>query len=463
MGATIPAAQAIAGRDTIIDLLQNFGSKKEIDQYLRAFQGVETSRFAVVKVGGGLLLDEMDELASTLAFLSRIGLLPIVIHGAGPQLTEALKQANIESHFVAGSRVTTPEVLGVARRVFQHECVRLCEALESRGARARPIVSGVFEAKRTNESSMGWVGIVSKVDLSLVSSAIDSGQIPVVSSLAFSAEGQALNINADTAARELALAVQPRKIIFLTPTSGLLDPDGRIIPAVNLEEDLERMIASSWVSGGMALKLREIKRLLDDMPATSSVSVTSPRHLVRELFTHRGQGTLIQRGVRITERKDLTCVDVPRLRALLETSFQKPLKADYFERANINRIDLASDYSAAAIVTRDGPAPYLDKFAVTPKAQGAGIGASLWNRLVANEPELYWRSRRANPINPWYFERADGAVRRGEWVIFWRGLRAPEHIAACVDHAAALEHSFLEPTVQIAGAPHADAVAEFIH
>jgi len=452
-----------AQRDTIIDLLQNFGSKKEIDQYLRAFRGVETSRFAVIKVGGGLLLDELDELVSTLAFLSRIGLLPIVVHGAGPQLTAALKDANIDSQFVAGSRVTTPEILGVARKVFQDECVGLCQALESRGARARPIVSGVFEAKRTNESSMGWVGIVSKVDLGLVSSAIDSGQIPVISSLGTSAEGQSLNINADVAARELALAVQPHKVIFLTPTSGLLDPEGRIIPAVNLEEDLERMIASDWVSGGMALKLREIKRLLDQMPATSSVAITSPKHLVRELFTHKGQGTLIQRGVRITRPKDLACVDLPRLQALLETSFQKQLAAGYFEQAGVDHVQLASDYSAAALVKAGGPSRYLDKFAVTPKAQGAGIGASLWNRLVAAEPELFWRSKRTNPINPWYFERADGAVRRGDWVIFWKGLTDPDTIAACVEHAAALPPSFIEPaeaitvTASRTGAPHAIA------
>lgn len=446
-------------RDTIVDLLQNFGSKKEIDQYLRAFLGAEASRFAVIKVGGGLLLDELDELASTLAFLSKIGLLPIVVHGAGPQLTEALKQANIESQFVAGSRVTTPEVLGVARKVFQGECVRLCEALESRGARARPIVSGVFEAKRTNESSMGWVGIVSKVDLTLVNSATTSGQIPVISSLALSAQGQALNINADVAARELAKAVQPHKVIFLTPTSGLLDPDGQIIPAVNLEEDLERMIASSWVNGGMSLKLREIKRLLDEMPATSSVAVTSPRHLVRELFTHKGQGTLIQRGVRISERQDIGFVDLPQLRGLLESSFQKQLHADYFDSAEIDRIYMANDYSAAAIVTKTGPAQYLDKFAVTPKAQGAGIGASLWNRLIANEPQLFWRSSKANPINPWYFERADGAVRRGGWVVYWKGLTDPAHIASCVDYAAARTPSFITPTVQVKGALNTNAIA----
>lgn len=446
-------------RDTIVDLLQNFGSKKEIDQYLRAFLGAEASRFAVIKVGGGLLLDEMDELASTLAFLSKIGLLPIVVHGAGPQLTKALDEANIESQFVAGSRVTTPEVLRVARQVFQSECVKLCEALESRGARARPIVSGVFEAKRTNESSMGWVGLVSKVDLTLVSSATESGQIPVVSSLALSAQGQALNINADVAARELAKEVQPRKIIFLTPTSGLLDPDGRIIPAVNLEEDLERMIASEWVSGGMSLKLREIKKLLDEMPATSSVAVTSPRHLVRELFTHKGQGTLIQRGVRISDRHDLGFVDLPKLRALLESSFNKRLDGAYFESAAIDCVYMANDYSAAAIVTKTGPAPYLDKFAVTPKAQGAGIGASLWNRLVANEPELFWRSNKANPINPWYFERADGAVRRGDWVVFWKGLTDPAHIASCVDYAAALPASFSPIDVHVKGALTPDAIA----
>ncbi|MCH8204482.1 MAG: hypothetical protein IID09_04920, partial [Candidatus Hydrogenedentes bacterium] len=212
-------------------------------------------------------------------------------------------------------------------------------------------------------------------------------------------------------------------------------------------------------NGGMSLKLREIKRLLDEMPATSSVAVTSPRHLVRELFTHRGQGTLIQRGVRISERKDLRFVDVPRLRGLLETSFERPLKPDYFERAEIDRIYLANDYSAAAIVTRHSPARYLDKFAVTPKAQGAGIGASLWNRLIAGEPQLFWRSSEANPINSWYFDRADGAMRRGGWVVYWRGLDSPEHIASCVEYAATLAPSFLEPTVHCKGALHAESIA----
>ncbi len=435
-------------RDTIIDLLQNVGSRKEINQYLKAFQSVETTRFAVIKVGGGLLMDEIDELASTLAFLSRIGLLPIVVHGAGPQLTTALRDMSIEPKFIAGSRVTTPEVLAAARRVFQKQALLLSEALEIRGARARPIVSGVFEAMRTTDTSMGWVGEVIGVDLSLVNSAIASGQIPVVSSLASTAQGQTLNINADVAARELARAVEPRKIIFLTPTSGLLNENGDIIPAVNLEEDFESLLSAPWIDGGMALKLREIKRLLDQMPATSSVAITSPGHLVRELFTHNGHGTLIQRGVRITERPNLNCVDVPRLTELLESSFQKTLARNYFERTSIDRIFLANDYSAAAIIAKFCDAHYLDKYAVSPEVQGSGIGASLWARLTKFAPSLFWRADRTNPIVHWYFERADGAERCGDWIMFWRGMRDRAQIQECVEYASSLDRTLNSAVMQ---------------
>ncbi|MFI4897647.1 MAG: acetylglutamate kinase [Phycisphaerales bacterium JB059] len=428
--------------DIIVNLLHNLGSRREIQQYLSSFSGVESARFAVVKVGGGILDTSLDELASALAFLWRVGLCPVVVHGAGPQLTRVLDERGIECDWIDGQRVTTPEILGVARRVFQEEGTRLADALSRVGVRARPITSGVFEAEQTSVPGLGFVGRVRRVDTSVIRSAIETGHLPVVSPLGETGTGQILNINADVATSELTCALQPRKVVFLTPTGGLLDERGRVIPAVNLAEDYERLSAEPWVQGGMALKLTQIHDLLSGLDETASVSITSPEHLAQELFTHRGNGTLVRRGERVRVLDGIEGVDLDQLTELLESSFGRTLREGYFESKRIVRTVLAGDYTAAAVVTAGGPGMYLDKFAVTAQAQGTGLGASVWRALVESTPKLFWRSRSGNAVNPWYFERADGMHRTEEWVVFWRGLRDRAEIEGAIGHALSLEDSF---------------------
>ncbi len=428
--------------DIIVNLLHNLGSRREIEQYLASFSGVDSARFAVVKVGGGILESSLDELASALAFLWRVGLCPVVVHGAGPQLSRALEHKGLGCDWIDGQRVTTPEILGIARKVFQDEGARLADALSRLDVRARPITSGVFEAQRSEIAGLGFVGRVRGVDTSVIRSAIEGGHLPIVSPLGETGSGQILNINADIATRELAVALQPRKVVFLTPTGGLLDDRGKIIPAVNLAEDYERLSREPWVQGGMALKLEQISSLLGRLDAQASVSITSPEHLAQELFTHRGNGTLVRRGVRIRVFDGAKGVDTDRLRGLIETSFGRTLRQGSFETIAIERTVLAGDYTAAAVLTRSGPAPYLDKFAVTAQAQGAGIGASLWRTLTESTPRMFWRSRPGNAINPWYFERSDGMHRTAEWVVFWRGLRGRGEIDTAIESALGREDSF---------------------
>ena len=445
-------------QDILTNLLSNLGSRKEIDQYLREFTGVDSMKFAVIKVGGGILRDACDELASALSFLQRVGLFPIVVHGAGPQLNAALADEGIETTTIDGLRVTDPDVLRVARRVLGRENLRLVEALEQRGTRARPITTGVFEAQLIDSDRYGLVGNIQKVHHEPIEAAIRGGQLPIVACLGESDGGQILNVNADMAARALALDIRPYKVIFLTPTGGLLNERDRIIPAINLIEDYDRLINEPWVNGGMALKLREIKQLLDELPGTSSVSVTKPDHLARELFTHRGSGTLIRRGEAIEIHTSFDTVDIERLRGLIETGFGHPLRADYFSSRTVDRIYLAGEYSAAAVITTETGVPYLDKFAVTVEAQGAGLGASLWSRLRRETPSLFWRAKPDNPVNPWYFRQAAGTHRTDDWVVFWYGLESRELIERCIQHTLTITPSIEydhEPTT----ASHKPAVA----
>src|SRR5690349_587472 len=118
-------------RQTIVRLLSSMASAKEIDQYLKRFAQLDAKRFAVVKVGGAVLRDDLDALTSSLAFLQQVGLTPIVVHGAGPQLDDELNAAGIVKQTVNGLRVTSPKALAIVRRVFQEQNLRLVEALQS--------------------------------------------------------------------------------------------------------------------------------------------------------------------------------------------------------------------------------------------------------------------------------------------------------------------------------------------
>jgi acetylglutamate kinase len=425
-------------REIIVRLLNAIGSRREVEQYLERFSSVDKNKFAVVKVGGGIVRDSLDDLASSLTFLQRVGLIPIVIHGAGPQLHEALVDAGIHIRHADGKQVTDAPTLDVARRVIQKVNLELVDALEDFGTRARPVVTGIFEASLTDPDKYGLVGDVDKIHLDPIRNAVNAGYIPILSSLGETTGGQIVNIDADVAARALARRIEPYKIVFITPTGGLLDEKDRIISSINLAEDYEHLMGQRWLHSGMRTKLEQIHGLLAALPFSSTVSITGPAELPRELFTHRGAGTFIQRGERVTAHDSWEGIDRERMKELLELCFDKDLDPDYFDKKTPLRVYRTESYRATAVVTDEEPAPYLDKFAVTPKAQGEGLGGSIWHRMKTDHPQLFWRSRSGNPVNPWYFEQADGTFRRGDWTVFWYGIDDYEVMRECVEHALAM-------------------------
>jgi bifunctional N-acetylglutamate synthase/kinase len=442
---TTPSAHDIQTRQTIVRLLSSMASAKEISQYLKRFSQLDASRFAVVKVGGAVLRDDLEALASSLVFLQDVGLTPIVVHGAGPQLDAELAAAGIDKRTVDGLRVTPPEALAVVRRVLHAQNLRLVEALQAGDARATSIVSGVFEADYLDRETLGLVGVVRRVELAPLQAALAAGSIPVIASLGETAGGQILNINADFAANELVQALQPYKIVFLTGTGGLLDADGRIIDSINLSSEYETLMAQPWLDGGMRVKLQQIKALLDGLPQASSVSITRPSELAKELFTHKGSGTLVRRGERILQAGRWQQLDLPRLRALVESAFGRTLAADYFERTRLHRAYVSEHYRAAVLLTSEDAGIYLDKFAVLDDAQGEGLGRAVWQAMRADVPRLFWRSRHGNPVNPFYYAESDGHLRQQHWRVFWVGIEDFGEIAACAAHCARRPATLAEP------------------
>ncbi len=430
-------------RKVVSQVLNQLGTSKEARYYLNQFSANDSMRFAVIKIGGAVLDEQLDLLAESLALLHDLGLMPILVHGGGPQLDRALSEAGVETNKRDGLRVTTPEVMEVVRPAIYRINRRLVHALQKQGVMAQGIQHGVFQCDFLDESRYGLVGEVKRVDLEAIRDVVRSGAMPVVACLGENASGQVMNINADIAAREVVWQVRPHKIIFLTVTGGLLDAVGRVITAVSLRNDLGFLRTQDWVHSGMLLKLDQIAEMLSKLPETASVSITSVDNLATELFTHRGAGTLVRQGETVLVEDRIDPELIPTLTELLEHSFNRKLRPDYFERLDLECLLRSESNGAVAIVLKGvNGMPYLDKFAVTPRAQGAGLGSSVWQTMIHRYPRLYWRSRSRNSLTRWYYEQADTHISSERWIAFSRGLTAMSEIEACRDDCFARPESW---------------------
>ncbi|KAJ3086087.1 hypothetical protein HK102_013520, partial [Quaeritorhiza haematococci] len=418
--------------ETIVKLLYNIGSRKEVEQYLRHFSSVESHQFAVIKVGGAVLSDDLDTLASALTFLNRVGLYPIVVHGAGPQLNKLLDQAGVEPEYHDGIRVTDPKTLEIARRVFQEENLKLVEALENLGTRARPINGGVFTAEYLDKPKYKYVGKIVHVNKEPVESCIRAEALPILTSLAETPDGQILNVNADVAAGELARVLEPLKIVYINEKGGLIHGEtGKKIDVINLDEEYDSLMKQPWVKYGTKLKIKEIHDLLMHLPRSSSVSIISAEHLHKELFTHSGAGTLIRRGNRILKEKSVNKLDVDRIRDLLQENDPAIATghtsvAQYLQSIQGKDITLYCDagYDIFAVVSKSegGGIPFLERFVSTKTGGLNNVTDNVWQMIRKDWPRLVWACHKDDPNKTWYFERADGSYREGERIYFWYGL-----------------------------------------
>ena len=435
-------------RQTIVQLLSNMSDGKEIRSYLQRFSEVDQTRFAVIKIGGAVLQDQLEETAGALAFLHTVGLTPIVLHGGGPQLDAVIAERGIETPKIEGLRVTSADALDAARDVFVGENIKLVDAVREQGVAAHSLTTGAIEADYIDKDKYGFVGEPTNVRLGLLRSIARSGAIPILTCLGIAPGGQLLNVNGDSATRALVHALQPMKIIFLSSVGGLLDKHGALMQSINLASDYDHLMRADWVHSGMRLKLQEIKRLLDDAQLSSSVSITTPTGLARELFTHGGSGTLVRMGEAINTITAKADLDREKTERLVETAFARKLKKDWWAGLDLSEVHMSASYRAGAILTKLGDVVYLDKFAVLDDARGEGLARTVWRRLIKSTPVFFWRSRTENPFNGFYHDKADGSVKRGTWTVFWVGETDMAKIAKTVDHIAALPESFEGSTEQ---------------
>jgi len=263
----------------------------------------------VVKYGGNAMVDDKlkHAFAEDIVFLRLAGFKPVVVHGGGPQISQMLDRLGIESEFRGGLRVTTPEAMDVVRMVLTGQVGReLVGLLNQHGdlavglsgedgglftvEKAMPVIDGV-------PTDIGLVGEVVGVRPEAVWDLIDAGRIPVVSTVAPDPEGQVYNVNADTAAAALAVALGAEKLLVLTDVEGLYadwpnssDVIGEISP-----ESLEELLPS--LASGMIPKMTAcLKAVREGVKRATVVDGREPHSVLLEIFTDEGVGTQVVPG-----------------------------------------------------------------------------------------------------------------------------------------------------------------------
>ncbi|KAB8193297.1 acetylglutamate kinase [Nonomuraea phyllanthi] len=286
----ITTAQAKAG--TLIEALP----------WLTRFHGATI----VIKYGGNAMTDEAlkQGFAEDVVFLQHAGLRPVVVHGGGPQISSALDRLGIESTFTAGLRVTTPEAMQVVRMVLVGQVNRDIVGMVNRHGPFAVGMSGedahLFTAVRKQAVvdgvpvDIGQVGEIIKVDPGAVRALIDDGRIPVISSVARGDDGEIYNVNADTAAAALAVALDAHKLIVLTDVEGLYAnwPDDTDVIDELRAEELETLMPT--LSSGMVPKMEAcLTAVQGGVPQAHVLDGRVPHSLLLEIFTNEGIGTMV--------------------------------------------------------------------------------------------------------------------------------------------------------------------------
>ena len=272
------------------------------------------NKVIVVKFGGNAMgkKEYVSSFAEDIVLLQQVGMLPIVVHGGGPQIGEMLSKLKIKTEFIDGLRVTDSETIDVVEMVLSGVTNKsIVTAISNAGAKAVGISGkdgNLITAKRLmkiDENSdsnveraidLGFVGVPKKIDTQVIKALINEKMIPVIAPVGMGEDGLTYNINADTATGAISASMKASRMIMLTDVSGVLDEKGKLISELTINEALD-LIKNKVVVGGMIPKLRTC---IDAVEGGAEASVIMdgrmPHSLLLELFTEHGVGTIIRKN-----------------------------------------------------------------------------------------------------------------------------------------------------------------------
>ncbi|WP_013322242.1 acetylglutamate kinase [Gloeothece verrucosa] len=266
--------------------------------YIQKFAG----RTVVVKYGGAAMKDSSlkDKVMRDIVFMSCVGLRPVVVHGGGPEINSWLDKLGIEPQFKDGLRVTDAPTMDVVEMVLvgrvNKEIVSLINQAGGLAVGLCGKDGNLVKARPVGKEGIGFVGEVASVDTRLITSLVENGYIPVISSVAADESGQAHNINADTVAGEIAAALGAEKMILLTDTAGILedykDPS-TLLTKLDIQQARD-LISAGIVGGGMIPKVTCcVRSLAQGVRAAHIIDGRVPHALLLEIFSDQGIGSMI--------------------------------------------------------------------------------------------------------------------------------------------------------------------------
>jgi acetylglutamate kinase len=290
-------------RDGVQKAIEKADTLIEAMGWIRRFRGKTT----VIKLGGSLLEDKeaRRHILLDVIFLESVGMRPVIVHGGGKAINEAVREAGIEPQFIRGRRVTDPQTLQIVRKVLAGDLNRqLAQEIEELGGRAvnlSPDTTNVlFGEKWLTEDGvdLGAVGHVTRVDRDVIEGLSYTDQVPVIPSMCVGEDGQLYNVNADTAAMAVAQALGAEKLVFLSDVNGVRrdkDDPSTIIHSLNPDEARELM-ATGVIDSGMIPKIEACLQTLDRGVSKVHIIDGRLRHsLLLEIFTTSGVGTEIRK------------------------------------------------------------------------------------------------------------------------------------------------------------------------
>lgn len=265
-------------------------------------------KIVVVKYGGSTMVGDQEEdtVLKDIVFMASVGICPVIVHGGGPAINRRLEERGVETQRINGLRVTDKATMGVVEDVLFGEVnagiVRDIEALGGKAAGISGKDAGVLNVRKhwantaDGPVDIGFVGDVERVSTSPITDLIEGGMIPVVAPIGRGEDGQSYNVNADTAAGEIAAALRAEKLVFLTDVTGIMrDPEesSTLISTLHVL-DVDHLVEEAVISGGMIPKVEAcVKAVKSGVRKTHVVDGRIPHSMLLEIFTREGIGTEI--------------------------------------------------------------------------------------------------------------------------------------------------------------------------